>query len=94
LKKEKIGGLITFSLGIGLLCFTFYVALITFNSPEKIAPFGQLIPNSSEFGGITKVGGYLIAFLLLWIMGSVAGKITKYGIELYIHTKEKSEKTS
>lgn len=89
-KTEIISGLVIFFLGIGLLCFTFFLAFIAFIDPGRLFSFGELIPISGEgqFGGLFKVGGYIIAVLLLWIMASIGGKVTRIGMDMY-RLKEK-----
>lgn len=95
-RTEAIAGLIVFALGIGLLCLTFYLAFTSFVEPEKLFPFGELISGfqvegaegleralAEALGNLIKLSGYIVAALLLWIMGSIGGKIAKIGIEMY-----------
>jgi len=84
-KFEMVSGLIVFFLGIGLLCFSFYLAFVTFIDPSKLSPFSELIPISveEEYGSLVKVLVYLIAVLILWVIGNIGGRITKSGIEMY-----------
>ena len=84
-KFEITSGLIVFFLGIGLLCLTFFLAFVTFIDPSKISPFKELIPNSveGETESLVEVLVYLIAVIILWVMGSIGGRIAKTGLEMY-----------
>lgn len=103
IRIEAIAGLMVFALGVGLLCLTFYLAFSSYLEPEKLFPFSELIPSLriegpeglekaliEAIGNLTKLSGYIIAALLLWIMGSIGGRIAKIGIEIY-RSKEKKE---
>lgn len=90
-RSEIISGLTVFFLGIGLLCFTFYLAYTAFINPSNLSPFAELVPIAEEekFGSLVKIAAYIIPLLLLWIMISIGGRITKNGIEMY-KLKEKN----
>ena len=74
-----------FFLGIGLLCFTFYVTYSAFSGPAGLVSFKELISTSG--GGTAseavEILPYLIAIGLLLVMGYIAGKITKHGIDMF-----------
>jgi hypothetical protein len=83
-KAGPISGLVVFFLGIALLILTFVFALLAFINPERIQAFTDLIPGSEgEFEGAIKAIGYLVAVGLLWVMGSVAGRIVGHGIRMF-----------
>ncbi|PTD93883.1 hypothetical protein C9439_05430 [archaeon SCG-AAA382B04] len=101
MEKEKFGfgsGVVIFFLGIILLLFTFYVVYSVFTNPEALSGFQALAPQvggelGQVIGPVVNVMTYLVAALLLWVMGSISGRITKYGISMYKTSKEE-EKTS
>ena len=83
-KAGPISGLVVFFLGIALLIVTFVFALLAFLSPERIEAFTDLIPASEgEFEGAIKAIGYLVAVGLLWVMGSLAGRVAAHGIQMF-----------
>jgi hypothetical protein len=83
-KAGPISGLVIFFLGIAFLILTFVLALLAFINPERIQAFTDLIPSSEgEFEGAIKAIGYLVAIGLLWVMGSVAGRIAGHGIRMF-----------
>ena len=83
-KASPVSGLVVFFLGIALLLVTFVFALLAFLNPERIEAFTDLIPASEgEFEGAIKAIGYLVAVALLWVMGSVAGRIAGHGIQMF-----------
>lgn len=73
LTDKKIG-IIMLSLGIGLLCVTFYLGLAAFVNPDTLARFEALMPGT--------VFVYLIPVALLWVMGSIAGRIMTHGLSM------------
>jgi len=95
-KYELASGLIVFFLGIGLLCFTFFLTFITFVDPSRLSPFRDLIPSSvnGEYESLVEVLVYFLAVLILWVMGSIGGRITKTGIEMYKVLRSKEEKST
>lgn len=83
-KAGSLSGLVVFFLGIALLILTFVFALLAFLNPERIEAFTDLIPGSEgEFEGAIKAIGYLVAIALLWVMGSIAGRIVGHGIQMF-----------
>jgi len=83
-KKASILGLVVFFLGILLLLVTFVVALLAFLTPDRVADFGKLIPApEGEWEGALKGIGYAVAIGFLFVMGSVAGRITTLGIRMF-----------
>ena len=93
-KAGLISGLVVFFLGIALLIITFVLALMAFMNPERIQAFSDLIPASEgDFEGAIKAMGYIVAIGLLWVMGSVAGRIVGHGIRMF-KSKPSSESDS
>ena len=87
----SISGLAMFFLGIGLLCLTFFLAYSAFADPSGLVRFEGLIPISGdEFAKALKVLAYFVAIGLLWVMGSVAGRIATHGMRMF---RSKSEST-
>jgi len=87
--KNKATGYVVFALGIVLLLVTFYLAIHTYLNPVFIEGFSDLVEVGDE--GIAPLVDfliYLIPGIFLFAMGSVAGKITKYGIQM-IKTPER-----
>ncbi len=83
-RTGSLSGLVVFFLGIALLILTFVFTLLAFLNPERIEAFIDLIPGSGgEYEGAVKAIGYLVAVALLWVMGSVAGRIVGHGIQMY-----------
>jgi len=81
--KNKMTGYIVFGLGIVLLLVTFYLAIHTYLNPEFIEGFSDLVEIGEEnLAQFVDFLIYLIPVLFLFVMGSVAGKITKYGIQM------------
>jgi F0F1-type ATP synthase membrane subunit c/vacuolar-type H+-ATPase subunit K len=80
----SLSGLAVFFLGIALLIFVFFAAHTVFTDPDRLGPFANLIPDSeAEYDSAMKALGYAVAIGLLFVMGSVAGRIAKHGIEMY-----------
>lgn len=71
-------GLAMLALGVGLLCFVFYLGVMAFTNPSTLAGFADLMPES----GLYQTVAYLIAIGLLWVMGSIAGRILSYGLAM------------
>lgn len=75
-----------FALGLILLVMTFFATFMIFRNPAVLEAFSKLIPivNVQEgplmMNNIFKVITYAIAVLLLWVMGSISGRIAKHGI--------------
>lgn len=78
-------GFALFLLGAGLLIFTFFTAYRVFSNPDSLGGFAQLVSPSGDqgVGKILKIAVYPIAGLLLWVMGSVSGRLAKHGYKLY-----------
>lgn len=84
-------------MGIALLVLTFYIAINVFLNPGTLKGFTELVPdiehidfgseNEAELEGafesLLKMMSYGIAALLLWVMGSIGGRITKHGVDMY-----------
>ncbi len=89
--KNKTTGYVVFALGIVLLVGTFYLAVHTYLNPEFVEPFSDLVEIEEE--GLAQFVNfliYLIPVLFLFVMGSIAGKITKYGINMITSPERKS----
>jgi len=79
-----ISGLLVFFVGIGLLIFTFVLAYLAFTNPDRIKTFTDLIPVSGGgYKDALKALGYVVAIGLLWMMGSLAGRIVGHGIGMF-----------
>jgi len=80
----SLSGLAVFFLGIALLIFVFFATYTVFTNPDRLGPFANLIPDSdAEYESAIKALGYAVAIGLLFVMGSVAGRIARHGIEMY-----------
>jgi len=94
MNKNEVIGFLTFGIGIGLLFFTFYTAYKILTEPKIILPFSELVPLPQTIGigeiiaPIIKIAIYIIPIGLLSIMGSIGGRIVKYGIVLLRAKKE------
>ncbi|MBS3790311.1 MAG: hypothetical protein KGY66_05280 [Candidatus Thermoplasmatota archaeon] len=87
--KNKTTGYVVFALGIALLLVTFYLAIYTYLNPEFIKGFSDLVETSEgELAPFVDFLIYLIPALFLFAMGSICGKITKYGFKM-IRSPEK-----
>lgn len=99
-KKISLGtGLGVFLIGIILLLFTFYTAYSVFTNPETLTGFQVLIPEmsgeaSQVIGPIVKIMSYIVAGILLWVMGSISGRIAKYGITMFKNFKKEEPQAS
>lgn len=83
-KTGSISGLVVFFLGIVMLILTFVFALLAFLNPERIQAFTDLIPASEgEFEGAIKAIGYIVAIALLWVMGSIGGRVVAHGVQMF-----------
>ncbi|GEM_PF-1914041 len=97
--KNQIIGYVFLALGIALLVTTFALAMYAFISPEFIEEFQELVPpaNGEEIieavEQIMYILIFVIAAILLWVMGSIGGKITLYSLKL-IRTPDFSKKKS
>ena len=74
--------------GVVLLFATFYLAYSAFTNPEAIANFSQIAPTvegeaGQIIGPIFQILTYFIAIFLIWVMGSVSGRIAKQGLNMY-----------
>ncbi|MGP3667363.1 MAG: hypothetical protein ACKD6N_00670 [Candidatus Bathyarchaeota archaeon] len=95
MKKFVMLSLAIILLGIFLLGFTFYLAYSAFVNPEILKRFNILIPSvdvDQPFHQFNVLIGYAVAFLLLWVMGSVASKMVKYGVSFYRASSPKKRK--
>lgn len=96
--KKSILELAVLLLGIALLVFIFYIAYSVFTNPGTLEGFAELVPEIDpiEFGPegeeleignvvepILEMLSYVVAAILLWVMGSIGGRITKYGVSMY-----------
>ncbi|KXA95266.1 hypothetical protein AKJ37_00410 [candidate division MSBL1 archaeon SCGC-AAA259I09] len=85
----KYSGLVVFFLGVGLLLLTFYIVYSVFMHPGALKGFAELAPEMKGEGAaelinpMVEVMVYVIAALLLWVMGSVGGRIAKHGLDMY-----------
>ncbi len=96
LKNEKFKdsiGLFLLLLGAALLILTFFTTYKVFMNPASLEGFAQLVtPSDGQgVGKILKVAIYPIAGLLLWVMGSVSGRLANQGYKMYT-TEFDSEK--
>lgn len=57
----------------------FILGVLSFVDPSHLAGFAALMPGDS---GLSAGVSYLIAIALLWVMGSVSGKLLQYGLGL------------
>ncbi len=80
---NKKTGYIVIALGLVLLFFTFYLAVRPFLEPEFLEPFKDLVEMNREgIAGLVDVLIFLIPAILLFVMGSIGGKVVHYGIKL------------
>lgn len=85
--NRKTGYLIL-SIGLGLLLFTFYLAIMAFLGPNYIQGFENLVQTNREgVAALVDVLIYLIPILLLSVMGAIGGKVMHYGVKL-VKTQE------
>jgi len=80
-------GLMVFFIGIGLLILTFYFTYSVFVNPGLVSGFANLAPSvDGELGEILepvlKMASYLIPVFLLWVMGSISGRIASKGLSM------------
>lgn len=81
--KNKTTGYMVFALGVLLLLVTFSLAIYTYLNPTFIEGFSDLVElGNQDFAPFVDFLIYLIPAIFLFAMGSVAGKITKYGIQM------------
>lgn len=97
--KNQIVGYVFLALGIALLVVTFALAMYAFISPDFIEEFTELVPPANGEGiseaveQVMYILIFVIAVILLWVMGSIGGKITLYSLKL-IRTPDFSKKKS
>jgi len=89
-------GLAVLILGLGLLLLTFFTAYSFISNPESLTKFAALAPEvSGEMGSIIspvlEIVSYLVAAILLWVMGSISGRVMKHGLEMFESGKENKE---
>ncbi len=90
--KNKTTGYIVFALGIALLLVTFYLAIHTYLNPDFIQGFSDLVEtDNGDFAPFIGFLIYLVPPFFLFVMGSVAAKITKYGIQMIKSPEKKIE---
>lgn len=82
--QNRTAGQIVFALGVGLLCSVFALGVLAFLDPGTLAGFADLVPES----GLYQTLAYLIAVGLLWVMGSIAGRILSYGLAMVRSERE------
>ena len=96
---RKILEIAVIVLGIGLLIFTFSTAYSMFTNPSALEGYDKLTPEGSieisigENGStadlsnaikpVLKITSYMVGGLLLWVMGSIGGRIIKHGVSMY-----------
>ncbi len=81
--KNKTTGYVVFALGVLLLLVTFSLAIYTYLNPTFIEGFSDLVElGNQDFAPFVDFLIYLIPAIFLFAMGSVAGKITRYGIQM------------
>lgn len=68
-----------------MLGFSFYATYSAFSNPDGLVRFKGLISTSSDgtASEAIEILPYLIAIGLLLVMGYIAGKITKHGIDMF-----------
>jgi len=89
--QERLGfvlGLSVFLIGIILLLATFYLAYSVFTNPNSITVFSALAPEVEGemkplIGPVVDMMPYSLVALMLWVMGSVSGRVAKRGLELF-----------
>jgi len=82
-------------LGIVLLLITFALAINAFLNPDFIEGFAELVETNREgIAGLVDMLIYLIPAILLFVMGSIGGKIISYGVKLVGSPDPDSEKRS
>lgn len=77
--RNKTASQLMLALGVGLLCGVFALGLLAFLRPGTLAGYSELFPGES---GILRIVSYVTAIALLWVMGTVAGKIVSHGLPL------------
>lgn len=78
METEKLVGYAVLGFGLALLGFTFSAAYGAFTDPTILERFGALAPDA----GPTEFLAYLIPLGILWIMGTIGGKVVSHGISL------------
>ena len=95
-------GLVVLLIGLGLLIMTFFTAYSFISNPESLTKFATIAPKIDTSDGglgdlinpVLKIVSYLVAALLLWVMGSVGGRITKHGLKIFESKSNDEEDTS
>ncbi len=92
-RKDKLlgqyTGIIVFISGVILLIFTFYIVYQVFMNPDTLEGFSELAPSTSgEFGQLVQIMIYFVGVMLLWVMGSIAGRLAKHGIDMWKPTRD------
>lgn len=71
------------ALGVVLLVVTFALALNALLNPGFLEGFQDLVsPGDEGFGALIDMLIFIIPVLILFVLGSIAGKITKYGLNM------------
>ncbi len=80
--NKKMGYGIVF-LGVILLTTTFFLGLYTLLNPDFIEEFSDLITTEGDgIAALVDMLIYIIPVLLLFVMGSIGGRIIKHGLNL------------
>jgi len=87
--NNKNLGYVLLAIGVALMLLTFFLAFNAFRNPESLEGFAELLPSTSNgedvaeaMAQIVSVLIYIVAALLLWVMGSIGGKILIHSIKL------------
>ncbi len=58
-------------------------------NPDTLEGFSELAPSTSgEFGQLVQIMIYFVGVMLLWVMGSIAGRLAKHGIDMWKPTRD------
>ena len=83
-RAGNISGLLVFFVGICHDHFHPCPCLSCIHQSGQDKDLSDLIPGSErEFEGAVKALGYVVAIGLLWVMGSLAGRIVGHGIGMF-----------
>jgi len=82
--NNQIFGYIVLVIGLILLLVTFSLAIVFLLNPEGwIHPFSDLVDTGGgAIGNLVDVMLYFFPLVLLLVMGSMGGRIAKFGIKL------------
>ncbi len=87
--KNKNLGYVLLAIGVALMLLTFFLAFNAFRNPESLEEFAELVPGTTNGEDLAEATAqlvsvliYIVAALLLWVMGSIGGKVLKYSIKL------------